>query len=537
MPYSRRKFLGGTARSAIAASVVLPPPLMTLVPNRPEPVSPIEDPRLKMLVDAGLNSALSSGASYADVRLTHTFALNFPGANIYESESITIGVRALVDGFWGFASSPIWNLDEASRLGRDATAQAKSGGTGKPRIMSLAPLASVASGHWTMPVQEDPFQIDRAEISDFLSGLRDYIRGLKDVSPNVGSQGSFVRQEKAFGSSDGAFCTQRIYRSEGVVAFVVKSPTMSLRIELDCLTPVGAGFELFRGQPLREICVWEHERAIEDFKLPLHPVDPGRFNMVLNARDVAKLISMTVGASTELDRALGYEANAGGTSFITDPGNMVGELKLGNSALHVTGNRSSRGSVATVQWDDDGVLPRDFTLVDNGILRGMQTDREGASWLAGNTAAVQQGSQSLGCASAPEAGFSPLTHSANLVLSPGENNLDSEGLIEGMGDGIAMRSVAFDLDFQRISGLGMCGLPTGRVYEIKNGKKIALIPSIGILFRTDELWKAIVEKGGKSETFGVGALKGEPSQSHYHSVSAVPMLFKELTAIDVTRKA
>lgn len=536
MPFSRRMFIDRTARTALAASIVSSPPLKILSHHCAEPKPPIEDPRLKGLIEASLDMASSSGASYADVRLTHTFELDVGLETYRESESITIGVRALVNGYWGFASSPIWNTEEASRLGREATIQAKSGGTGRPREMSLAPLSSVAKGHWTMPVRDDPFQMDRAEIHDFMMGLVIFLNGTKRIR-NPGGRCAFVKQEKAFGSSEGAYFTQRTYQSSGSVQFdVLGYGPQPMRVVLDCLTPKGVGFELFRDQPLREICMREIEQTEEDSRLPLKPVDVGRFDAALGAFEVARLISQSIGAATELDRALGFEANAGGTSFITEPADMIGTLKLGNSALHITGNRSDPGGAATVRWDDEGVSPMDFTLVDKGILTSMQTNREGAAWLTSNTSALSDSVRSLGCAAAPDAIFSPVPHSTNLALSPADTNKDWEDLIEDLGTGIAMRRAVFDLDFQRMSGFGATA-SGGRIYEIKDGKRTALLPTLGVLFRTQELWNSLIDKGGVSETFGVESRKGEPPQSLYHSVTAVPALFKELTVIDARRKA
>ena len=43
---------------------------------------------------------------------------------------------------------------------------------------------------------------------------------------------------------------------------------------------------------------------------------------------MASLVEQTFGVATQLDRALGYEANAGGTSYIDDPLGMVGHLQV-----------------------------------------------------------------------------------------------------------------------------------------------------------------------------------------------------------------
>jgi predicted Zn-dependent protease len=102
-----------------------------------------------------------------------------------------------------------------------------------------------------------------------------------------------------------------------------------------------------------------------------------------------------------------------------------------------------------------------------------------------------------------------------------------------MDKGIELRPW-ISMDFQFSSGLGR-----GHAYEITRGKRTAILLNAGMLFRTSELWKNLIHLGGASSMrrFGVMETKGEPSQLSYHSVSAAPIVLKDLTVVDVTRKA
>jgi hypothetical protein len=79
----------------------------------------------------------------------------------------------------------------------------------------------------------------------------------------------------------------------------------------------------------------------------------------------------------------------------------------------------------------------------------------------------------------------------------------------------------------------------GNAYQIKRGKRVAIIPGAGLLFRAPELWKAVGALGGAASVERFGALnrKGEPSVVTSHSVSAPPTVFTQLTVIDPLRKA
>ena len=64
-------------------------------------------------------------------------------------------------------------------------------------------------------------------------------------------------------------------------------------------------------------------------------------------------IHESIGHATELDRALGYEANYAGTSFATS--DKLGTLQYGSPVMNVTGDRTVEHGLATVGYDDEGV--------------------------------------------------------------------------------------------------------------------------------------------------------------------------------------
>lgn len=490
------------------------------------------------LIRKSIEAAMSSGAAYADARLTFTRNLTCSaGASPFRSESMVFGVRALVNGYWGYASSPVWNAVEANRLGHAAAAHASANVLGYTKEIELAEMSDARSGHWLMPVQDDPFKMAYEEIWDFLSGIESFIRRLKYYQSLALLDCSFTQQSKMFGSSEEQYTSQLVYRTTGRISFTIQNPDTgrSATATLDCLTPAGLGFEYLRDQPLREKIVVVHEEAMRDLELPILPVDVGRFATLVNPIGMASLISQSFGASTQIDRSLGYEANAGGTSFITDPTSMLGTLKIGNDMVNITGSRSEPGSVGRVEWDDEGVKPGNFQLIKNGVLVNMQTSREGASWIKEHYNRTGVPVQSTGCAYSPTAIDPQLIHSADLTLRPGTNESDTlETLRGGMDDGVEFQWPGITLDFQQITGLAR-----GKAYKITKGKRSALLEGAGMIFRTPELWGNVIALGGQAsaQRFGVIAQKGEPQQIGYHSVTTPPVLLKEMSIVDIKRKA
>ena len=532
---TRRDLLKAGAGAAVLAA--LPRPLLAQLGGRPEPVPQIQDQRVKELALRGIEAARAAGAAYADVRLSHTRTRSFGYPSIQsigDREEMVVGVRALVDGYWGFASGPVWSPEEMSRLGREAVHQARANTLGKSRVVELAPRPAVRDGHWVMPVAIDPFETSPFAIVDHLASLSYFASRLPNITP-VGNGCTFHVQEKAFAASDGSYCTQRIHRSEG--SFSVRFQKRGLPTSngsLDRLTPAGLGWELYTGQPLRDYLEQLAAEIEADARLPMKPVEVGRYDTAFDAWTVGQLMDQTLGRATELDRALGYEANAGGTSYLNQPLEMVGQFQAGAPAITVTANRSEPGGAATTRWDDEGVVPDEFALVKAGVLADFQTTRESAGWLGDYYARQGTPVRSHGCAAAPSALEAPLTHSPNLTLAAGREALDFDAAVAAVGRGVAVREMHVDMDFQSASGLGM-----GRVYEVKDGKRVARLVGAGFLFRATDLWKGLQTLGGagSARRFGWSASKGEPAQSTHHSVTAPPAVFEQLTFVDIMRKA
>ena len=533
MPLTRRDLLKlGAQVTAAAALASLPRPLRAqLDGGRWEPAPPIDDPRLKELALRALEAARTAGASYADVRLTHDWSRMLQ-AGVHDGEKLTVGVRALVNGYWGFASGPVWSPDEMVRLGREAYHQAKTTALGKARPVELAPVPAVPDGHWVMPVKLDPFEIHPFELTDFLSGLAIFAAETPDVEANVA--GTMSKQEKAFASTVGTYCTQRTYLTSGQFDVYLTRNQKRVGGSVGNLTPAGVGWELFRDQPLREAFRRTLAELEEILKLPVKPIEVGRYDTLVDAASVAALMDRTLGRATELDRALGYEANAGGTSFLNDPLAMLGSYRAGGPLLTVTANRSAPGGCATVKWDDEGVAPDEFTLVKDGVLTDFQTTRESAGWLKDWYAQHGRPFRSHGCAGADAGINAPLQRLPNLVMAAGREAAGFEELGSGLTSGMAIKGVSIEMDFQNLNGLAL-----GNAYEVKRGKRVALIPGVGLLFRAPELWKTLAAVGGAASVERFGALnrKGEPSVVTSHSVSAPPAVFNQLTLIDPQRKA
>ncbi len=523
---TRRSFVKNGAVFATGAALAKLTP-QQLAASRLDDVSEAMNAEWKAIIQHGLDAAKLQGVSYADARITFTRDRRIKAASVEDDEAIHFGIRCLVNGYWGFASSPVVGKSEMTRIAREAVLQAKANTIGNPRVVEFAKAPVVPSGNWTMPVKIDPFDVHPLDGCDLIAGLGVYAK-------NVGSKFqpviTLARQDKAFGSTEGSYFTQRVFRCgmRGGLEYE------RLSRPLDPCEVAGVGWELFDPMGMRAHIDAMIEEMKEEAGLGWKNVDVGRYPMVLDARSVGGIVSTTVGLATELDRALGYEANGTGTSYLNDPEGMVGTQKIGPPMFSVRGNRNEPGGVATVQWDDDGVVPEPFELIRGGILQRFQTTRESAGWVLSKSADQNSPEQSTGCAYAATGVDAPITRSANLVMTPADSATTLKDLYKDVKKGVMFRALDSGMDFQQLNGFGI-----GQCYEITNGKVTSRLANAGVLFRAPELWKSLLGIGGPQTSLRgcFESPKGQPAQRAYHSVSAVPALFEDGTIIDYTRKA
>lgn len=300
------------------------------------------------------------------------------------------------------------------------------------------------------------------------------------------------------------------------------------------MSQASAGWEMFLDAHFHDQVPGLIEELEEKLFLPHKPVEVGRYEMVIAAPVIAGFISATLGEATQLDRAMGYEANAGGTSYLgPNPMKYLG-TSIGSTILSVNGDRTMDKGLATVKWDDEGVAPETFSIVSNGELVDYQTTREQASWLSSWYSSTGREVKSHGCCVAPAADNFPLQHTPNLVMQPGTGNSSFSSMIENTENGIALFSALVGSDFQSLTGSAFNTF----MREIVNGKLGPVLDGGEILFTSRELWKGLLEVGGSEsrEIAEGGSSKGQPAQATSYSIAAYPGRMKEMTVVDHTRK-
>jgi TldD protein len=503
------------------------------------------------LAQRAVDAARQAGATYADARLTRSVRHGYDfqsqdrinGQFSSEEELLGIGVRALVNGYWGFAATPAWNADEIARVAADAVSQAKANALGPNRPVDLGKIPAV-QGSWTMPIAVDPFTVPIEEKLDHIIAwkLAAMHAGLMYDSNN--SSLSFVRQERVLATSEGTVVSQVLYETSG--SMVLKGPMDDKggfpKVTVRGIESSGVGWEMFTDDAIVGQFPQLLEEAIAQGAHPpgISPVHVGRYTVVCSGKMMAELLDKTLGLATQLDRALGYEANAGGTSYLRDPLGMLGQFQAASPVVTITANRSAPTQLATVKWDDEGVVPEDVTLIKDGIVNDFQTTREQAAWLAPYYAKVGRPVQSHGYAASENALAVTLQHMPNLSLRPSAAAVRLEDMIASVREGVLADGYAA-CDFQGRSGI-LFGLR-----EIKNGRLGKFVNGGGISFDSLDFWKHVRLLGGAStlgtyrnSQWGItawGDRKGQPPQRSGHTVQAVAATIENQPLIDVWKKA
>ena len=347
----------------------------------------------------------------------------------------------------------------------------------------------------------------------------------------------FLREEKTLMTSDNSFIVQTIYRTSPTMTITAVSPDASdfqTREAVD-VAPMGLGYEHVLNAKLAQMApIWAAE-AVQ--KLSAKPVEPGRYDLLLHPSNIWLTVHETVAHPTELDRALGFEANYAGTSFVSPPEKVLGKLKFGSPVMNIVGDREQPGSLGAIGWDDEAVKPTKFDIIRNGTFVDYQTTREQATWMTDYYKSVGKPVKSYGCSYAQSWSDVQFQRMPNVSMEPGKNDYTWEDMISQMDKGIAIiGDGSFSIDQQRYNGQF-----AGQVfYEIKGGKIVGMLKDVAYQFKTPLFWGSMKVIGGpRSYHLGgaFGDAKGQPGQSNSVSHGCVPAHFEQVNIINTGRRA
>jgi len=534
----RRDFLRTTGAAAAAIAFASTPRAAGAAPAYDD-LDRFQSGASKELLLEAINAAKMAGASYADCRIAR-FRQNFVVTreqqiiNVVDTDTLGAGVRALVEGCWGFAATRDLTRAAVTAAAREAVAIAKANRIARDRAVELAPTQAYPNASWKSAYTTDPFDVPLEAKVDLL--LKANAEAMKvDKVRFVNSVLFFVKQERQFASTEGSVIDQTFIRSWPLFTATAVAPDFSdfQNRQGSEAAPMGRGWEYVLQCDLPTNAKRWGEEAAQ--KLSATPVEVGKYDLVLAPSNMWLTIHESIGHPTELDRAMGYEANYAGTSFIAPPEDKLGKLKYGPSFMNIQGDRSQVGALSTVGYDDDGVQPDEFLIVKDGMFNDYQTTREQAAWLKPWYDAQRRPVRSHGCSYADSWGSVAFQRMPNVSLLPSNDNTTWNDLIGGVERGIAIvGDGSFSIDQQRYNA--QFG---GQVfYEIRNGRVGGMLKDVAYQIRTPDFWNSMDAIGGRASYELGGSFfdgKGQPPQVNAVSHGSPPARFRQVNVINTGR--
>ncbi len=520
--FSRRDFMRFAGSSAAASSLIT-------LPHTVAAQSMTSSERALLLL--AINVARDAGAQYSDGRVIRT---QFEAVGTRErritqvqsTDSFGINIRVLVGGSWGFAATQVFTREAITKMARDAVAIATANNAVAPSTAVLAPVDVYPDASWVTPHSIDPFTVSFEDKAALLLRANEAAL-LNNKVRFVSSSILSVKEERLVATSEGSIINQTLFRINPSMSITaISDDGADFQTRGATVEPAGRGYEYVLGLDLvGNAPKWAEEAAM---KLEAAPVEPGKWDLILHPSNLWLTIHESIGHPTELDRALGYEANYAGTSFLHPPEEVLGVTKVGPEFMQFIGNRTEFGGCATTGWDDEGVPAESWPIIENGIFVDYQTTRDQADWIAAQTGI----NRSHGCAYGQNWQSMPFQRMPNVSLMPGEENLSEDDVIAATDKGIFIEGRgSYSIDQQRYNIQF-----AGQVFwEIKDGKKHRMLRDVAYVGRTPEFWNSLDVIGGDS-TYFLGAsfsdAKGQPMQVNAVSHGCPTSLFRNIDIIN-----
>ncbi len=509
--------------------------------------SPLDVAQKKQLADVALNTAKASGASYTDIRIgrylnQYVFTRENRVQNIQNTESFGTGIRVIVNGTWGFASTNTVTTEGIKKATLQAVAIAKANSKFQKEPVKLAPVKAYGEVSWKTPIQKNAFEVSVSEKADLL--LRSNAAAMENGANFVNSNLFQVNEQKYFASTDGSYIDQDIHRiwpTFNVTAIDKAAGKFKTRQALS--GPMGMGYEylipkqedklagpagliMYRNSyDMVEDAILAAKQAKE--MLGAKSVEPGKYDLVWEPNHLGLTIHESVGHPLELDRVLGYEANYAGTSFATLDKLKSGNFNYGSKIVNIFADKTQVGSLGAVGYDDEGVQCKRWDLIKDGVLVNYEAIRDQVHILGQN--------ESHGCCYAQSWSDVQFQRMPNVSLAPGKDPYSIDQMIKDVEKGIYIGGRgSYSIDQQRYNfQFG------GTVfYEIKNGKIAGMLNDVAYQSNTQEFWNSCAKICDERDYRMFGSFfdgKGQPSQVSAVSHGSSTSRFNGINVINTGR--
>lgn len=452
------------------------------------------------LIDEALEIISREGA-YGDIRIVerNIEEIEVKNDKIERLESISdkgFGIRVLLNGAWGFASSSRMSRDEIRKKAKLALKIAKASAMLKKKDVKLSET-KIYQDKYRTEIKKDPFKVSLEEKIDTLIECTKRMNKEK-IAVRIGTMRN-MKEKKIFASTENAYIEQEIIETgAGISALAAKPGEIQRR---SYPTSFGGdyhteGYEFIEAMDL----VGNSERVAEEAILLLEAdqCPSKKTDLIIDSSQMMLQIHESCGHPTELDRVFGTEASYAGTSFLTPE--KLNNFRYGSDLVNIVADATVKGGLGTFGYDDEGVKAQKTYLVKNGIFSGYLTSRETAHEI---------GQESNGTMRADGWSKIPIIRMTNINLLPGDYS--KEELIEETKEGLYIEiNKSWSIDDKRLNF--QFGTEIG--YAIEDGELKRMVKNPTYTGITYEFWRNLVAVGNDWHLWGVpNCGKGQPPQS------------------------
>lgn len=436
-----------------------------------------------------LEAAPELGAEFAEIRVvsaegTSVAVQDGRADKLAAASSQGAGVRALVDGAWGFAPTNAVNESELRACLQDAVSLARAASVRvaeRARVRPVDPIeVSVAT-----KAKTDPRDI---ALEDKVARVFEMEQAGKAVDPErivntkVTYRDSVTVETVA--NTFGTFVEQTITRC-GISSYITAQEG-DVRQAGGKHRHASAGYELIENLEPKDITVEAANKALKLLKAQLPPA--GKFRVVMDPAVTGLYTHEALGHNSEADAVKAGESILEG---------KVGQ-KIGSELVTVIDDSTLEGYHGSYLYDSEGVPGARRVIVEDGVLKGFLHSLETAAHfdVQPNGSARADGHQ------AP-----PIVRMSNTFIAPGDWDLDE--LIADTRHGIFLTGGYWGYVFTA-QGQFTCNIE--QAYMIEDGELGRHLRNVSVSGLTLEALKQI-DAVGKELRFELGGMCGKSGQS------------------------
>jgi len=532
MRTTRRDFFKRSGMVAAGLAVFGRPASAIVIPStsrarRLSPSAFLSDPpspdHFRRLAQLAMDAARSAKADYADIRIGVQRRVSVPPLpyNPYVGLEVSYGIRARMQGTWSFEFGNVLS-DDAIVAATDSavTGAIRSAATnarlGRRNPAPLAP-SPVVTGEWRGPNVVDPFAIP---LDDYyrVMGERSVTHAPIYANKSWGGGGAldWLAETRVFASTDGSLTTQHWMRggpNVGGSARLPDDPNMFVGIDLKDSSPQSGGFELALNPEWSAPLMAGLDEAVRLRELPYRPFqDVGRFPVIFGGQIFASVIA-DLSLALDGERVAGDESDASGDSYLVPPETVLGASQPPFSPLLNMHVGTALPDPNVVAWDDEGVTPESYPLLERGRVVDYHTTRTTApmfaSWYR------QQGRPlcAHGTVVSRNAASLPIGTSGHVHVNPATTPATIEELAREIQHGFIAGNTA-DLEVQR-----------GKIVA-RTTFEMQIVPRLVLKSKLEALGDASTVR-----TKSIPIYKGVPWESVDVPVTVPAALFKDIDII------